>query len=72
MGQVYKEIETLTSHSIPIAMTSIAVFPSRNAEYAYLISSTDILNIRDTLGIATNLRSSQIEERTKRLTTTQS
>jgi hypothetical protein len=53
-------------------MTSIAVFPSRNAEYAYLISSTDILNIRDTLGIATNLRSSQIEERTKRLTTTQS
>ncbi|MDR0651620.1 MAG: hypothetical protein LBG59_09875 [Candidatus Peribacteria bacterium] len=53
-------------------MKKISVFPSRQAEYAYLIFSTDILKIWNTLGIATNLRSSQIVERTKRITQIQS
>jgi hypothetical protein len=53
-------------------MKEISVFPARNAEYAYLVSSPDILKIWNKLGIATNLRSSQIEERTERLTKTQS
>jgi tRNA(Ile)-lysidine synthase TilS/MesJ len=72
MKQVYQEIESLSAHITPICMTKVPVFPSWNAEYAYLILSTDILNIWNTLGIATNLRSAQIAERTKRLTKTQS
>ncbi|MDR3168957.1 MAG: hypothetical protein LBU27_04280 [Candidatus Peribacteria bacterium] len=80
MRNIYTEINQIMFPAVKgrgvcqqkIPLIPIATFPARNATYAYTTSSTNILEIRNHLHIATNLRSSQIQERTKRLTETQS
>ena len=80
MKQVYQQIEN-SEHipNIQKELIPIPHFPTRKAEFAYhwkrelnIIQKKDILELRDQLGIYYNLRTSQINERTKRLSQTQS
>ena len=72
MKQVYEEIEGEVHQGVH-KLVPIPTFPSRNAEYGYRVwGSANILQLRHHLGIATNLRSSQVEEWTKWLEVTRS
>ncbi|MDR2190091.1 MAG: hypothetical protein LBP53_02660 [Candidatus Peribacteria bacterium] len=69
-------------HPKLFTLLPIATSPARNAQYAYRLpfmkgekegfSSATLLSLWNMLGIANNLSSSQLQERTKRLTTSSS
>ncbi|MDR0608238.1 MAG: hypothetical protein LBG52_08100 [Candidatus Peribacteria bacterium] len=76
MQQLYGEIEkggTFLPHFYPHDLfVPISASPAWQAAYAYRTTSTNVLQIRNYFHIANNLRSSQLQERTQRLTITQS
>jgi hypothetical protein len=73
MRTIYTQLAEIYPISPSSSLLSPApTFPSWNAEYCYHTTSTDILAIRSSLNIYSNLRHAQIQEWNKRLTTTQS